>query len=499
MEIKDLFYTWVPLYIRIPVLIIFLFAFLVANGIFLGNVTDTYSSLGVYAEPYTMASNGLYIGMGLGLVFHLRLKMRFTNKTLLVGGILSLLVLNTICALTSSPQVVIIACFLLGFTKISALIEVYIIWLLIWSKTGDRARLYPFVYFVALAGLYFVTWLTTYYAAAFNWRYAYIVILILLAVCLLLALVFVEDHSLRRKVPLYQLDWQGLLMLGVTLMLLNYVVVYGKVEDWFTSRRIIFGALASGLALLLFIKRELTVKRPVLNLTIFSVPNFKVGLLYFLLLGLFIPSTFQNALTGNVLRYEAIRNAEVNLYLIPGLLAGAAMCYAWFYYKWDAQLMIMLGFSAFVIYYIMLYNSFANDYALHDFWLPAMIKGFGVVVIYVAAGLYTASNMGMPMVLKASGTIIIFRSFLGSGIWTAIYNELLYAGRIRHYNYLAGLTDGQTLNEGNPGELYRNLQLQSILAASKEVTGYIIWAGIVIVIVMVAVQVYRRLFSGWSS
>jgi DHA2 family multidrug resistance protein len=68
MELYDLFYRWVPVYLRLPILFIWFFVVLTANGVFAGNITDMYSNLGVYSEPYTQGYNAMYIGMGLGLV-----------------------------------------------------------------------------------------------------------------------------------------------------------------------------------------------------------------------------------------------------------------------------------------------------------------------------------------------------------------------------------------------------------------------------------------------
>jgi DHA2 family multidrug resistance protein len=69
----------------------------------------------------------------------------------------------------------------------------------------------------------------------YSWRYAYVIVFILVILCIALAIVFFENHNLKKKIPLYQLDIPGLLLLIVSMMLINYVVVYGKVEDWFNS------------------------------------------------------------------------------------------------------------------------------------------------------------------------------------------------------------------------------------------------------------------------
>ena len=67
MELNQIFYEWVPKYVRYAILLLMVFVALCANGVYLGITTDMYSDLGVYAEPYTMASNALYIGMGAGI------------------------------------------------------------------------------------------------------------------------------------------------------------------------------------------------------------------------------------------------------------------------------------------------------------------------------------------------------------------------------------------------------------------------------------------------
>jgi len=238
MEINQLFYEWVPKYVRYAILVLMLFVTLCANGVYQGITTDMYSDLGEYAEPYTMATNALYIGMGSSMVFFIRLAKRLSNKTLVLTGFIMMLLMHIICATTNSPALTIAASFLIGFFKVFALGEIYLAWLKIWSKKMDPARFYPFLYFIALGGLYFTSWFTAWLTNQFSWRYAYFAIFILIALCIITTTVFIENHKLKKKTPLYQLDIPGLLLISTTLMLINYIAVYGKVEDWFESNAI---------------------------------------------------------------------------------------------------------------------------------------------------------------------------------------------------------------------------------------------------------------------
>ena len=494
MELYDLFYKWVPLWLRLPVLFIFFFVILTANGVFLGNASDMTGDYGVYPEVFVQAFNAIYIGMGLGLLFNLRLKMRFTSKQLLLFGLLSLLFLNAVCATTGNSSVFIIACLLIGFTKMMALTEVYVIWLLVWSKQMDTSRMYPFVYFTALAGLHFVTWLTTELALDYNWQYAYIGVLIMVAVCIILAILFVEAHPLKRKIPFYQVDHIGLLLLAASLMLLNFALVNGRVEDWFHSGKVVMAFWAGIVLFILFILRELNIRRPVFDLTLLGRPNLRFGLFLFVLLGFFSVSTFQTSFSAGTLQYESVRNMELNLYMVPGILAGCVACYFWYYFRLDADILIIAGFLSFVAYHIIMYGSFSTQFELAGFWIPSLIKGFGTALIYVAVGLYTNKNLPLTLVMSGAGVMIIVRSFFGSGICGALYGFWYYQARVRHFEELVVQTDQATI-PGGPGATpgyFIQLQQQAALTASKELTGFIIIGGLVLAGLLTARYLYHK-------
>jgi len=492
MELKDIFYKWVPVWIKLPVLFIFFFTVLTANGVYLGNSTDMYSGLGVYPEPFTAAYNAVYIGLGLGLMVEIRLKMRFPSKTLLIGGFSVMLAANLINMITSNPIVMILSCLALGFFKTGALMETYIIWLAIWSKKLDTRRFYPFVYLVALGGIYFITWLTAEVAGLYNWRYAYIIMVMLVLVCLLLALIFVQYNKLRRPLPLYQMDVLGLLLLTGGLLLINYVVVYGKVENWWESETIQGAAILIPVAFLGFLVRELTVKRPLLPLHKFKPANFIRGLLFFFLLGIFLPSSIQGAFTAGVLNFEGIRNAELNLFLIPGVAAGAVLCFIWYFYNRNTELLLFIGTAAFVVYNGILYTHLATGLGVNDFWVMSVVRGFGTVVMYICIGLYTTSGFPLGTVMGAGGMMILVRSFLGSGLIAGVYSYLLYAGRIRHLDILAGNPDADAGYAPKGLAYYKDLQVQATMAASREMCGFIVLIGILILVAIVVSHFYRQ-------
>lgn len=348
-------------------------------------------------------------------------------------------------------------------------------------------------FFVALPGSYVVTWATTRLAYAFDWHYAYIAVLLLLLFCMLLTLVFVEHHPIRRIYPLYQMDWPGLLLLACTLLLVNYIAVYGKVEDWFESVRIRGAVVLLPVTLFGFLRRELYVKRPVVPYRIFRSRAFLKGQFFFIMLGVFLPSSIQNSFTKDILHFEAIRDGELNLYLIPGAAAGAVFAWLWYYYKKDPDVLLFAGFLAFELYYLILYQRLAIGLGPEDFWLPSLFKGLGIILLYVCIGLYTVSRFMLPDLLKAVAFMIITRSVVASGGFTGLYSYLIYSGSVRHLDRLAGLVGSGDYIQNQPAGAYlQTITQQAALAAFKEMTGDILLFGLILLAAMATSIFYRR-------
>ena len=499
MEVNQIFYAWVPKYARYAILFLMVFVALCANGVYLGITTNMYSDLGVYAEPYAMAPNAMYIGMGVALLFSIRVAARFPSKSLIITGFIMMLMMNFICATTNNPILAVAASFVLGLSKMLAVGPIYLAWASIWNKNLDAARVYPFFYFMALAGLNFITWLTTHFTYLYSWRYAYIVIFILIILCFVLAIIFFENHQLKKKIPLYQLDIPGVLLLAISLMLINYIVVYGKVEDWFNSDAISAASFGAVIAILVFIKRELTVKRPLLDLNLFRKFNLTAGLILFLLLGVLTPTTFQSALAVNILHFELIRNAELSLFLIPGILVGSIVTFFWYKKNYSSHLMFIIGFSALVLYHIMMYSRFVNDLNMADFVIPSFLRGFALATLYISIGLYATANFPIHATLKAVGLILIVRSFLATGITSGLYNYFVYADTNRHLSKLASEIDANepmVSQYANFTGYYKYILQQANLAALKELSGNIIIFGLAVVAILGVVYVYRKIRKG---
>jgi len=252
-----------------------------------------------------------------------------------------------------------------------------------------------------------------------------------------------------------------------------------------------------------FIRRQLLLKRPLLNLDLFKQPNLIAGIFLFAILGVFTPSTFQSALSGSVLHFESIRNAEINLFLIPGILAGSVWAFFWFRNNYNGHILTIIGFAALVLYHILMYGRFVTDLNIHEFWIPSFIKGFGQTLLYISIGLYATATFPFPLVLKAVGSLVMVRSFLAPGIFSGLYSYFLYAGRNRHLSTLANGIDANepmVLQQADIPGFYRNIQAQANLTALKEISGSIIIFGLSVITILILLQIFRKIKKGlWAN
>lgn len=277
-------------------------------------------------------------------------------------------------------------------------------------------------------------------------------------------------------------------------MSLNYLAVFGKVEDWFNSEKILLSAVFFFLFLGLFIIREQYIRRPFVDLNIYARKNLGIGLLLFFILGIFTPSSLQSAFSLGILKYEFITNLELNLYLIPGVLLGCILSYFWYRVKLSGEWLILAGFLLFLSYNLIMYFNLDSNFEFSDFYIPSFLRGAAFSILYISIALYSTRYADPHIILKVAGTMVIFRSFIGVGLFTGIYNYFIYAQRIRHLDVIASGSDAgaNVFQSARLVEAHNAILLQQAsISALKELTGVLVICGI-ITLSLLSAYFYRQ-------
>ena len=102
---------------------------------------------------------------------------------------------------------------------------------------------------------------------------------------------------LGKKIPLYGIDWIGLLLWTVMLFAIVFICIYGDFYDWLDSMQIRSCIVIAVVSLLININRMTSIRHPYIDPQVFRYKKFPVVLFLFLMLCLFLTtsSVLQNA------------------------------------------------------------------------------------------------------------------------------------------------------------------------------------------------------------
>lgn len=503
---KSPFHSWLPKGLIPVVLLVLLFPTLSMSGVYASNTPDLVGAMGALSEYFAMANYATTIGMVIAYPLLLKVKGRYNSRTILLASYGVTLGLSILCATTVHPEVIVGASLFIGFFKMFAMIELIIPIMMMLSPGGDRGRFYAFFYPLSIGIGQFSSWLTAYLTYEYAWSYAYYFMVLAMLGCLVLVLFAYHDDPLDAPVPVAGIDWFSVFLLTAGLMTLNYVLAFSKYEDWLSSVWIQGGWMATVILLTAFVSRQIGHAHPFLDLSVLRSRNVRVALgLIFLMGAFFATGGIQTALTTTVLRFDNVTSAELSLWMLPGVLAGGGLCFFWFKYKGGFRGLILIGFGAFLAYHLLMYFRFHPGAGDHDLWFPNALKGLGMLVLFVALGLYMANKMTMVGMINSGMLMILFRSFIGPAVFSALYSWGMYAGQVSHTQALAGKMDlldplvsaryqaarlpalslgAEAAHTRGASALLGSVQVQAVLVTGQELFGYVAAGGIAVMLLV---------------
>lgn len=261
------------------------------------------------------------------------------------------------------------------------------------------------------------------YYLDFNWLFYFSNIVIVLLVIVVL-LTMNSNVRFTKKIPLYQVDWIGYFLYVSFILILGYILVYGRRLGWFDSTTIIKLVLGDLAILVLFVIRELNLKRPLINFYVFKAKNFIPGLLMLFAFYIFKGSiglsyTYLDAILGE----DPLNTIPIWLAVIIGTILSMFVTYRFVLLNYNLLKLIIVGFGVMAIYYVYVLMLVSVQGELIDFLLPMFIYGIATGILFVPIVVFTTSTASPKIALNAS-YIGIFARFTGFTASMAFSNEL---------------------------------------------------------------------------
>lgn len=472
---KGLFSDWVPKPVQLLMIALLVIVVMPLGGVYTGNISFMVGGTGALSEYFMFANYATTIGMGASMPIVLRMKMRFKVRNKFVLLLILLGLLNLVNATTLNPVVIVGVSLIIGFLKMMVAIELF---LPLMMMIGDRGVFYGVFYTAVLS----LNQISGYYAVEvsilYNWQQFFVIITLMCFAMALLCWVLMHNKYFALKVPLHYIDWLSIILFISTFMFSAYVLSFGKQQDWLNSTKIINSSIAAFVSFGLLVVRQFTLKRPYLSFSIFKKSNVLNGLFMLLWLGMFLGTTsLQNIYSVGVLGYDQLTNAKLNLLMIPGLITAGITAIFWFKKQKPLKMFIFSGFSAMMGYTIIMYFSMVPEFNYENWYLPLFLKGYGMGSLFIAVWFYTLDQLELNDMLAAIGLVLVWRTFLAVGIFSALLSWFQYQFQIVSLGDLAVYMDGMTISSQSVMTNMKTIQLNAILVANKKIFGYIILVG----------------------
>jgi DHA2 family multidrug resistance protein len=286
---------------------------------------------------------------------------------------------------------------------------------------------------VAIAGPAIGPTLGGYIVTNLDWRWIFFINFPIGLLAIFMAITYLPEDSQTRTTG--SVDWLSIAYLAIGLGALQTFLEEGFSDGWFDSSLICACAVVTVVCLVAFVRRQLTVENPVVDLRVLRYQSLWAGCIASSVLGMGLYGAMFAVpiFAQTVMRYTS---QQTGMLMLPGALASAfAMPAMAMMLKKLEPRMLVAGGSVVVIASLWMLaglNPQTNEEAL--FW-PLVIRGFGTVCMFLPMSMATFGGVPVKDVSKATGLYNLTRQ-LGGSIGIAVLTTLLSSRTAFHRSVL---------------------------------------------------------------
>jgi DHA2 family multidrug resistance protein len=241
-------------------------------------------SMGSTNEEATWALTSYLVANAIVLPLTGWLSSLFGRKNLLMSAVVGFTVASFLCGLAMNLPMLIIFRVVQGATG-GALQPLSQAVMLEAFPPQDRGKAMGFwglgIVVAPMLGPVLGGWLTD----NWTWRWVFYINVPVGIACILMVKAFIFDPAYIRKARTGGIDYWGIGMLAVGIGALQIVLDKGQQEDWFDSHMITWLTVITIIGLTAFVIRELRTPHPVVQLRVFKIRTYSMGVLLMTVVG----------------------------------------------------------------------------------------------------------------------------------------------------------------------------------------------------------------------
>lgn len=540
------FYNWVPKWLGILILVLMFIPILTVGGVYSVNSTEMMSGLGIISEHITFTNFATSIGMAAFCPFLYRLVVIRREKMMCLAGFSMMYVLSYICAETDSIFLLALCSVLMGFLRM-VLMMVNLFTLILyagrieaylkikpglepvdgegWDKLDiERSIAQPGIYLFFMILGQLGTSLTAWLAYEYEWQYVYYYMMGMLLVCILVIFVTMPYHRFQNKrFPINFRQFGNATLFCIPLVCFTYVMVYGKVLDWWDNPTIRMAAITAVLTGALFFYMESTHRSPYYLVGVLKLRTIRMGVLfYFLLMFLNSSAMFVNVFAGIGMKLDNWQNASLGNWTMLGYFIGGMITIFLSMKKVHFKYIFAGGFVMLGLAALFMYFEVQTDGLYERMKYPVIIRSTGMMMLYSLIPTYATQRMPYKFLSSWICTMITIRMVIAPSLGAAVYTNALqerqqnyvtryaqdidllhpdasasFMSTVRGMSY-QGKSKAEAVNMAAMSVKGR-VQIQATLVAVKEMAGWTLYACLACAIFVLVVPYSKRKLVSYSQ
>ena len=382
---------------------------------------------------------------------------RFGKKKYFIFSLIGFTTASVLCGLSTNLPMLVIARVLQGLTGGGLMAKAQSILFETFPKE-EQATAQAFFGAIVIAGPALGPTLGGTIVTNVGWRWIFFINLPLgiLAIMLCLsALPADKPHTTAQK----GIDWIAIAMLAIGLGCMQTFLEEGNSHDWFDDPLIVLLCIASIVSLVLFVRRELTVDEPVVDLRVLGYRSLWAGSILSVVMGmalyggLFAVPIFAQS----IMHYTS---QQTGLMMLPGALTTAfLMPFAGrLSRKFDPRLLLIFG--AVILAGALAMLSPMNPMTSGDnlFW-PLIMRSVGTTFMFLPLSMASLGPIPRKDIASATGFFSLTRQ-LGGSVGVALLSTMLVRRQAFHAAVVA-----EKLVSNDPATIERVNMLTSAMMA----------------------------------
>ena len=474
---------WVPRRTQPWIYILSALCFQFSGGMYLGALDEIRGTTNFMIEDVMFLLYATLSGMAMWFPMLFRMKFRFSNQLLLCTSAIVMGICNMITMHCLSMPILVVACFIAGIAKIQGTFECMSniqLWI---TPKRDFAVFFPVLHILLLTAIEGGGWLAAWMGHHFTWQMMHVFTIGAMSFVLLTQIVLCRPFCpMPNRFSLRGTDWQGALLVCITMLLVSYIFVYGDYYRWFENYHLrmvgAFTLIFAGLSLY----RLLHNRYPYVELRLLKCRNVVPILIVTILVELAFGAehTLEEILYTEVVGLEELTKEGQYMWALLGMFLGIGLDLYWLkVQRWKVWKLIGIAFLSISAYALLMYSTIGMGVGIEQYRLAIMFRGFGYGIL--APTLMWAlheSVLSLEMFFMGLFVFNILHMYLGGamgyGSYTTIFSHFLNEDMMNCGRRLT-LTNIDR-SHFNIGEFLGSGYLHSMmLMAIKQVYGYVIW------------------------